>query len=400
MLGLMQNEVPPQPTQRTSKVLLIGLTFLMVALISAIIGGIIASFVVPYVFGVNPLKLLSGKYLRPSSPSLRYETPLQKIKIFSTSDPVVAVAQKVQPSVVNIRTKMIMSDLFHEDVVARGIGSGVIFRKDGYILTNYHVIEDAKEIWVTIGTEEDIKGTVLGVDPETDLAVVKVDRKNLPAAEIGSIKDVKVGELAVAIGSPFGFEHTVTAGVISALNRTISTADPHKEVVKTFTNLIQTDAAINPGNSGGALCNSKGQVVGINTLIYSTTGGYQGIGFAITIDTAIDVADQLIKKGKVSHPYIGILGQTVDKEYAKKHGLKIDHGAILVEVVEDSPAGRVGLERGDIIIVFDGKPIKNMDELIEAIRSKDVGDKVKVTYLRDDKKTTVQLTLAEKPRRF
>jgi serine protease Do len=375
----------------------VGFLLVCVAFISAFIGGLIATFLVPAMLGVSPLSLLKGEGTKPA--------PIERIiyrgkgsSASLSTDPVIAVSKKVQPAVVNIRTKSVMSDFFHENLSVSGVGSGVIFRKDGYIITNNHVIEGAKEIWVTIGSDKDVKGTVIGTDSEIDLAVVKIDRKGLPAADLGSVKDLEVGELAIAIGSPFGFEHTVTVGVISALNRTVTGPGTDSTAGRTYTNLIQTDAAINPGNSGGALCDSDGRVIGINTLIYSTTGSYAGIGFAVPMDIARDVANQLIDKGKASHPYIGILGKTVDKEYAKKYNMKLDHGAIVVEVVEDSPAGKAGIKKGDIIINFNGEEIEDMDSLIVAIRNKKVGDKAKVTFVRNDKEKTVELTLAEKPR--
>jgi len=347
--------------------------------------------------GVDPLSILKGEGLK----AIPIERVIYRGKARSGSastDPITDVAEKVQPSVVNIRTKNAMSDFFHKDVTVSGQGSGVIFRKDGYIITNNHVIQDAKEIWVTIGTDKDVRGTVVGTDSETDLAVVKVDRKDLQIADLGSVKDLQVGELAIAMGSPFGFERTVTAGIISALNRTVSFSSGADTGIKTYTNLIQTDAAINPGNSGGALCDADGRVIGINTLIYSQTGSYEGIGFAIPIDTARNVANQLIEKGEASHPYIGILGTTVNKDYAEQHKIELDYGAIIAEIVKGGPADKAGMKKEDIIIEFDNEKIKDMESLIVAIRNKNVDDKVKVVFVRNNKEKTVKLTLAEKPK--
>lgn len=371
-----------------------GYFLILISFLSAIIGGIIASILIFYILGLNPIDLAKGRY---KTPVIERRIILKKDSKLLETDSTIAVAQKVQPSVVNIRTTV--SPGFFGLEERKGIGSGVIFRSDGYILTNNHVVEDAEEIWVTIGDEPDVRGKVVGRDPQTDLAVVKVSKKNLPAAELGSSARLKVGELAVAIGSPFGFEHTVTAGVISALNRDFSVTLDNGETA-TYTGLIQTDAAINPGNSGGALANEAGQVVGINFLIASTTGGSQGVGFAIPIDLAQDVAAQLIEKGKVSHSYVGIVGSTVDREVAEKHNLFVKEGAIIVRVAPNTPAAKAGLKVGDVIVFFDSKSIKNMDGLISAIRKKKVGDRVKITYFRKKEKKTVELTLAEKPRSF
>ena len=370
---------------------------IVLALIGAIIGGIIASLLVPYLFGLNPIDLLSGKYSISKEGSGKPAT-ITKIttKVSRDSDPVIAAAQKVRPSVVNIRTQRQIGGVFHQGLEDSGLGSGVIFRSDGYILTNNHVIAGADVIFVAIGNEPDVRGRVVGRDAETDLAVVKVNKENLPAAELGSSADLKVGELVVAIGSPFGFEHTVTAGVVSALNRNVSVSD--ESGGQTYTDLIQTDAAINPGNSGGALANAAGQVVGIPSLIFTESGGSQGVGFAIPINLGEDVADQLIKSGQVVHPFIGVVGTTVDKDLANQFNLSVEEGALVNRVSEGTPAAKADMKPGDVVVSFAGKPIKSMDELIAAIRSKKVGDKVKLTFVRGKDKKEVELTLAEKPR--
>lgn len=385
-----------KPERKSFSRFSVGVLLICVAFVSAFVGGAIAAFAIPAMLGVSPLTLLKEGGLKPAA----IERVIYRGKSTSGSlstDPIIAVSKKVQPSVVNIRTQSVLSDIFHQNVKQSGEGSGVIFRKDGYIITNNHVVENAKEIWVTIGADKDVKGAVVGRDAETDLAVVKVDRKDLPAAALGSVKDIEVGELAIAIGSPFGFERTVTAGIISALNRTVSFPSSETGETKTYTNLVQTDAAINPGNSGGALCDSDGRVIGINALIYSRTGGYEGIGFAIPIDTARNVARQLIEKGKATHPYIGILGTTVDKDYAKAHNLKLDYGAIIAEVLKDSPAEKAGLKKGDIIVKFNDEKVEDMEGLIVAVRDRNVGDKVTIIYVRKNEEKTIDMTLAEKP---
>ncbi|MBI4743259.1 MAG: trypsin-like peptidase domain-containing protein [Actinobacteria bacterium] len=370
------------------------ISFALIVLVSAIIGGIISSFLIPYLFGLNPIKFYSGEYNRVIYAGGKVSP--EYIKKIQESDPVVLISKKVQSSVVNIRTEATMSDFFHQGQNVTGEGSGVIFTTDGYIITNNHVVQNAKNIWVTIASGEDIKGELVGKDNETDIAIIKIPRINLPVAEIGSVKDLQVGELAVAIGSPFGFQHTVTTGVISALHRNVS-AETEEGLVKSYTDLIQTDAAINPGNSGGALTNSIGQVIGINTLIYSLSGGSQGIGFAIPIDVAKDVAEQLITEGKASHPYVGISGQTVDRDVAKQYNLPVEEGAMIGQVFEDSPADKAGFKKGDVIISFNNTRIKTMEDLIAEIRKKKVGDKVKLTYKRAGAKREVEIVLEEKP---
>ena len=387
-----QNE-QSQPARKTSRLALAGFTLVTVALISSLIGAIVGVFVFPYIFGLQPLKFYKGAYFA------RF-TPASQKTVIQTKEEgtVVAVAEKVQPSVVNIRTQSVIGDVFNPQRTVEGVGSGVIFRKDGYVLTNNHVVQDADEIFVTIPGRPDSRGRVVGRDPETDLAVVKIDGTGLPAAELGSSDKLKVGETVVAVGSPFSFEQTVTSGIVSALNRNVSTSPDQSDQSVTLTNLIQTDAAINPGNSGGALANSRGQVIGINTLIISRSGGNQGIGFAIPIDLARKVANQLTKEGKATHAYLGVLGQTLDQEYARTQGLETTKGAIMVEVVSDGPAGKAGLRKSDIVVSFGDEPIESMEDLIAAIRKSDVGQKVQITFVRDGKKQGIEVVLAEKPR--
>lgn len=377
-----------KPKKGFGKIVLVAIGYFITAMIGIFVGGLLMLLVISAVSGTSPGALLSGTLGIRTGEKINILTKEQK------ADVVVAVGKKLQPSIVNVRTTEVISDMFHQNQEAKGEGSGVIYKEDGYIITNNHVVESAKDIFVTIG-DEDLKGTVVGGDSVTDIAVIKIDKKGLPVAELGNSSKLQVGELAVAIGSPFGFEHSVTTGVISALNRNISTNDGAGQ---TYTNLIQTDAAINPGNSGGALANQEGQVVGINSLIFSPSGASAGLGFAIPIETAKNVADQLIAKGTVSHPYMGILGQTVDKDVAKQLNLDVQEGAIIQEVVSGGPAAEAGLKRMDIIVEFDGKKITTMDELVAEILAKQVGDKVAVKYIRDKETKTATVTLAEKPK--
>ncbi|MBE0446528.1 MAG: trypsin-like peptidase domain-containing protein [Actinobacteria bacterium] len=375
---------------RRSNILLIAVAFF-----SAILGGLIATFAIPYMYGSTPEAVFSGRQNLPASDS----NNVINVEKGAVS-PVTAVAKKLQPSIVNIGIKQPMQDMFHSNIVS-GVGSGVIFRQDGYILTNNHVISGAKEISITIGTDK-VTGKLVAADKETDLAVIKVDRTGLPVAEFGSTKELQVGELAVAIGSPFGFEHTVTSGIISALNRTISVpgeGNSEATTYTTYTNLIQTDAPINPGNSGGALSDAKGRVIGINTLIISSSGVTEGLGFAIPVETAKDVAEQLIEKGKASHPYMGIWGNNVSDIVTDNITLGVKHGAVISRVEKGSPADKAGLKERDIIVAANGKPIESMDKLIAEIRQREVGDNIEITYFRGMKKNTTKLTLVEKPRR-
>ena len=371
-----------------------------VAMISAIIGVFIGAVIMaslfPYLFGINPIGLFKGDYR--GSTGTDFITTDKGLRKYSTNA-AISVAKRVKPSVVNIRTKKMSTGLLHGIEQQGGEGSGVIIRSDGHILTNYHVIQGADEIWVTIGDKPDVKAELIGRDSETDLAVIKVDKKELPAAVLGSSPKLKVGELTVAIGSPFGFEHTVTVGIVSALNRDVTTRT-QTGTPRTYTNLIQTDAAINPGNSGGALCNDAGHVIGISTLIASTSGGAQGIGFAIPVNLAKDVADQLIKKGKVSHPYVGVSLLTVDEEVAQVYGLPVKRGALVARVAADTPAASAGIKEGDVITKYNGVKVKTAEDLMAEIRKGKVGDKAKITYYRDKDKQTVELSLAEKPQQF
>ncbi|MCL5292614.1 MAG: trypsin-like peptidase domain-containing protein [Actinobacteria bacterium] len=360
------------------------------SLVSAIVGGLAGGLTLPYLFGNNPLNVYRSSSGTKDSQYIKIDgrTPVS---------PVTAVAQKLQPSIVNIRTRQGGGQSApHSD--ANGVGSGVILRSDGYVITNLHVIEGASDIWVTVGTD-DIRGSVVGTDQESDLAVVKVARENLTAAEFGSTKALKVGDIVVAMGSPFGFEHTVTSGIVSGLHRTVNLPEKGSSAPRAYTNMIQTDAPINPGNSGGALADWRGRVIGINALIMSNSGVNEGVGFAIPAETALSVAEQLIKKGKASHPFMGILGQNTDPGLAKEYALAPEQkGALVVDVVAGSPASRAGLQKGDIIISINGKRVNSMDELMTEVRQYRVGEKLSIEYLRKEKRGSSEITLIDKPK--
>lgn len=310
----------------------------------------------------------------------------------NTTDLSQAVAEKVLPSVVNVNIEQASVDPFtgQRGTQLAGNGSGVIIREDGYILTNNHVVAEADKVVVTLGNE-DKTATVVATDPSSDLAVLKIPGTGYPAVDIGSSKDLKVGQYVMAVGSPFGFERTATAGIVSALNRSELVQGAND--LTTYTNLIQTDAAINPGNSGGALVDAQGRLVGINTLIQSTSGSSAGIGFAIPVDFAMDIANQLIDSGKATHPYMGVSTETVDENVATQFGLPTKSGALVRFVQPSSPAEAAGLERGDIIVKIGSRDIESVEDVFSAVREHKVGETVPVEVVRSDTRRTMQVTL-------
>ena len=309
-----------------------------------------------------------------------------------------AVALRVTPSVVSIAVEQSAIDPFSRRRITQrvGNGSGVIIRSDGHILTNDHVIAGADGLYVTIGMDE-LPATVVGRDPSSDLAVIRVERTGLPAAALGSSADLRVGQSVVAIGSPFGLDKTVTTGIVSALGRT-SFAESAEAQLTAYTSLIQTDAAINPGNSGGALADAEGRVVGINTLIQSPSGAVgapqsAGIGFAIPIDYARQIAEELIATGRATHPYMGVSTVTITQPVAVQYDLPVDAGALVQEVQLDSPAEAGGLLRGDIIVRIAGVTIRSTEDVFTAIRGARVGATVEVVVYRDDAQQSFSVTL-------
>ncbi len=363
------------------------------AVIGAIIGVLMALFIVPLLFGINPIKLYSGQLTGNTIITKTTNTPVTAKT--DSSEVATQVASKVGPSVVNVSTKTKVASFLGEEQYGTGIASGLIYSEDGYIITNYHVVQGADKVWVYLVNQGDIEGQVVGVDPLSDVALIKVDKKGLKSAVFGTSKDLQVGQKVIAIGNPYGLDHTVTEGIISALHRTIQAGSEASPT--TLGDLIQTDAPINPGNSGGALCAKSGEVIGINTAIYSQTGGYQGIGFALPVGTVKNVVEQLLTKGKVSHPYIGMTGQTVNQEVAETYNLSVKSGAMAVEVYSESPCDKAGIKKGDIITSFDNVTINTMDELINEIQKRKVGTTVKVKYVRGSNTYEVKITLAEKP---
>ncbi len=274
----------------------------------------------------------------------------------------------------------------------KGLGSGVIVNKEGYILTNAHVVENADEINISLYDGRKFKGEVKGKDPKTDLAVVKIKGRgrNLPVAKLGDSDEVKVGEWVLAIGNPFGLQYTVTAGIISAKGRS-------NVGIAAYEDFIQTDAAINPGNSGGPLVNLKGEVIGINTAIFTRSGGYMGIGFAIPINMAKNVMRQLIEKGKVIRGWLGIVIQELTPELAESFGVKGIKGVLVGDVTEDSPAERAGIKRGDIIVKFDGEKIETPSQLQQIVASTPPGTESKVEVIRKGKRKVLTVKVGEMP---
>jgi serine protease Do len=324
------------------------------------------------------------------------------------------LVKSVRPSVVNISTTSVIKgpnmhdrffgqqnpfrDFFGEDFFEkffgdspkkefkqRSLGSGCIIDREGYIITNNHVIEKAQTIKVKLIDGKEYDATVVGRDPKTDLALIKIDAKNaLPSAAFGDSDNLEIGDWVVAIGNPFGLETTVTAGIVSAKGRVIG-AGPYDD-------FIQTDASINPGNSGGPLFNLKGEVVGINTAIVS---GGQGIGFAIPINMAKELLPQLKSKGKVTRGWLGVVIQKITPEIAKTFGLKETEGALVSDVTEDGPAEKAGIKRGDVIVSFNGKAIKEVDTLPKLVGATEIGKKAKVGIIRDKKSLEMEVVIGE-----
>jgi serine protease Do len=271
-----------------------------------------------------------------------------------------------------------------------GLGSGVIVSSDGYIITNYHVVKDADEIKVLLSDKREFKGRVIGSDPKTEISVVKIDAEDLLTLSWGDSDKLRVGEVVLAVGNPYGLNQTVTMGIVSALGRAnVGIAD--------YEDFIQTDAAINPGNSGGALVNVKGELVGINTAIFSTSGGYQGIGFAIPSNMVKTIKSSLIKKGKVIRGWLGISIQKVTPELAKQFNLKEINGTLISDIVEDSPAEKSGLKRGDVILEFNGKKTDEPYILRNMVASTPPGEKHVLKVMRNNEEIDIYVKIGELP---
>lgn len=271
-----------------------------------------------------------------------------------------------------------------------GQGSGVIVSSDGYILTNNHVIADAREVTVTLPDKREFKGRIVGTDPKTDLAVVKIDGQNLPSVPWGDASKLQVGEYVLAIGNPFGLNSTVTLGIVSALGR-------GRMGITQYEDFIQTDAAINPGNSGGALVNTRGELVGINTAIFSQTGGYQGVGFSVPTSMGKPIYESLIKNGKVVRGYLGVGIQDLNQDLAKSFGIKHAQGALVSDVKEGGPADHAGVQQGDVVISYQGSVVEDAVALQRMVTRTGVGSKVSVKVIRDGHEKDLMITIGEQP---
>lgn len=351
-----------------------------------------------------------GKMVSP--PSLRTPfSPRVPSQMLETSRAFSEIVHAVSPAVVNISTtKTVRRDAlpFSEDPFfdlfkpfhdfglpkkwkEQSLGSGVIVSGDGYIITNNHVVEKSEDIRVILFDKRSFRGKVVGADPKTDIAVVKISADKLPTIPWGDSDKLQVGEFVLAIGNPFGLSHTVTMGIISAVGRAnVGIAD--------YEDFIQTDAAINPGNSGGPLVNIKGELIGINTAIFSRSGGYQGIGFAVPSNMSRLVMDQLMKQGKIVRGWLGVTIQDITPELSQKFGLKDSKGALVGDIAKGSPAEKAGIVRGDVILEFNGKEIKSVGSLRNMVAQSKVGSQAKVKILRNGREYEMSIVIAELPK--
>lgn len=370
-------------------------TTVVASFVSAVVGGACALGV--YV-GLNkePAKALetsktnTGSIVGTSNPNL------SQVSLTNYSDTAIYAAQKALPSMVSIFVEYDVNYMGMKKAVA-GSGSGVILSEDGYILTNNHVISsadsssfyqvsDAKSIKVKIyGDDTEYSAEIIGTDSQTDLAVLKIDKTGLTAAEFGDSSSVQIGEFVLAIGNPYELDYSVTAGIISALNREMT-------VENTTYNVIQADCAINSGNSGGALVNSKGEVIGITTLKLAGDG-IEGVSFAIPVNDTVPIYKELIEKGKISRPFVGISGIDLDEATAVRNGLT--KGIYVDSVVSGSGAEDAGIMAGDVIVSFDGKDVSTMDELNAIKNTKNIGDKIEIKLYRKSELKTFTITLKE-----
>jgi serine protease DegQ len=327
----------------------------------------------------------------------------------SAKDSYREAARRAMPAVVNIFTSKEARSQVHpfnndpffrrffgdgpatQDEKQFSLGSGVIVSPEGYILTNYHVIDGAEEMEVALADGRKIPAKLVGSDPDTDLAVIKVNLKNLPSITLGRLDNAKVGDVVLAIGNPFGVGQTVTMGIISALGR-------NHLGINTFENFIQTDAAINPGNSGGALVDTNGHLLGINNVIYTRSGGSLGIGFAIPVTTVKTVMDAIIQHGQVVRGWIGVEPQDITPELAESFGLQKSTGTIIAGVLKGGPADKAGMKPGDILLSVADKPVSDRVSMMNLVAQLTPGEKVRVTVLRKSSEAAIEITVGRRPR--
>ncbi|HOC52527.1 MAG TPA: trypsin-like peptidase domain-containing protein [Caldisericia bacterium] len=358
------------------------LKFFALILIGALIGGGIGSIV-------------TFNYIKNNLPYYSTNINNNEAQIVNVSkvieleqSQIIDVAEKVSPAVVKISTTQVVSDLFFSYETS-GLGSGYLISPNGEIVTNNHVVSDAKKITVTLSDGSEYDATIIGTDPSSDIALIKIDGKDLPNLSFGDSSTLKVGQSVIAIGNPYGLDHTVTTGVISALERSLTFDDG-----TTLVGVIQTDAAINPGNSGGPLLTLTGDVIGMNTAIQQSA---QGIGFAISSSTIIKVISDIKLFGKVIWPFLGISGVSITNDIAKRNNLPTNKGVLVVSVYPGTSAANAGLKAYDIITKFDGNDVTSVQEITKYLRQHNVGDKVKIEIYRDNKKMELEITLMEKP---
>lgn len=369
-------------------------TVIILSIIAALTSSLLTSAIILNVFELGPT------YVSDTTPEIVIIN-----ETCSQEGIVSAVFNQVQNSVVHITSRTSERDFFMRMVPIEGTGTGVIISSDGYILTNNHVVGGSESLIVALATGEEVRAQIVGVDPNTDLAIIKIDPPSaLTVAKLGDSDEIRPGQMAIAIGNPYRLDNTVTVGVISAVNRTLTVDGSYR-----IRGVIQTDAAINPGNSGGPLLNSNGEVIGINSAIITTTEGFQGIGFSIPINIAKEISSELIEKGRVVRPWLGITGTDLTRDMAESLDLSITSGVILVSVEEDGPADKAGLrgseshifsstfEPGDIIIEIGGEKTDTIDDLIEIKLKYEVGETVDVKYYRNGEIYATQVTLGETP---
>jgi len=340
------------------------------------------------------IQLLSNHGIESEKMRLPLETAASEDDLLDAySRAVIGASEKVSPSVVNIEVQQRLRG--HRTLPPRfpqqlhGNGSGFIFTSDGFILTNSHVVHHAERIEVAPSDGRRFEASLVGDDPDTDLAVIRIDAPNLVSAQLGDSQSIRVGQIAIAIGNPYGFQYTVTAGVVSALGRSLRSRSG-----RLIDNIIQTDAALNPGNSGGPLVNASGEVIGVNTAVILPA---QGICFAIGINTAKFVAGRLIKDGKIRRSYIGVGGQDVPlpRRLVRFHNLAMENGVLVVSIESNSPAQRAGLLEGDVIVGYDGRPVAGIDDLHKILTEERVGVGSPLTIIRRSEKFVLDVVPEE-----
>jgi serine protease Do len=355
--------------------------------------------------------LLAGLVAAPAAAraEMAAPAPVEGVQLEAISHSFVEIARKITPAVVGVSTTRVVSEgsgsLFSdpyfrwffgnrgphpEEREEEGLGSGVLVSADGLIVTNEHVVDGADHIKVTLSDRRAFQATVVGTDKKTDLAVLRIDGDKLPWLPFGDSSALRPGQLVLAVGNPFGLNQTVTMGIISGVGR-------QGVGISDYEDFIQTDAAINPGNSGGAMVNTHGELIGINTAIFTQSGGYEGIGFAIPSNLAKTITRSLAEHGRVVRGWLGVSIQEVTPELAAQFGLDKPQGALVTEVLGNSPAEKAGLKRGDVIVAIDGEAIQNLSRLRILVASTKVGAKVRVRVVRNGKERTVEVTIGELP---